>query len=411
MRLPHLKKTVFQHLYMQYKTAMSKPVTHLSTHHAHMPARAARLLVLAAALCAALSCSRPAWRHGDTAQDTAQDTAASAVTGPAYAALLADTAYTPVVLLPCTPVKQQGASPLCWLYAMLATIETEHAAQGDSINLSADYTARQYADSLARCYYFTRDARQMSLRGTAPMGYALLRQLGAMPYDSYHAAAGAPVPWRATARRLMLAARTCGTLAAYRAAAARIMDNSAGHLPPHIYMLGAQYTPLDFAQSVCRPGEWVPVASFAHRPYGTWTTPELADNRLGQACLNLPPRDMVALMERSLAARHPVCWEGGLGRGFDTARGVADIPAAAACTPQARQRMWERRETTDDHCMALVGMVRRKADGRLFFVAKNSWGDTGRYRGLMLLSDRYVMMKTVIAVVNVQALGAGRQEK
>lgn len=370
------------------------------------------MLALAAALCAAVSCSRPAPRHGTAADTeaggTAHGTAAAEapVTAPGdiYAALLADTAYTPVVLLPCTPVKQQGPSPLCWLYAMLATIETEHIVQGDSVHLSADYTARQYADSLGRVYYFTRQPQQMSLRGTAPMGYALLRQLGAMPYDSYHAGGSVPPSWRALSRRLMLAARESGTLAAYKTAAARIMDNALGHLPPHIYMLGAEYTPLDFAQSVCRQGEWRPVVSFAHHPYGAEVAPELADNRLGQACLNLPPHDMTALVTRSLAARHPVCWEGGLGSGFDPEGGVADMPPGTACTPQARQRMWERRATTDDHCMALVGMVRRRRDGRLFFVAKNSWGRTGRYRGLVLLSDRYVMMKTVIAVVNEGAL-------
>ena len=30
------------------------------------------------------------------------------------------------LLLPTTPVKDQGSSSLCWAYAMLATIETEH---------------------------------------------------------------------------------------------------------------------------------------------------------------------------------------------------------------------------------------------------------------------------------------------
>src|SRR3712207_7203455 len=48
-------------------------------------------------------------------------------------------ALTPEVMLKTTPVKNQGMSDLCWAYAMLATIETEHLMQGDSVNLSADY--------------------------------------------------------------------------------------------------------------------------------------------------------------------------------------------------------------------------------------------------------------------------------
>ena len=65
------------------------------------------------------------------------------------------------------------------------------------------------------------------------------------------------------------------------------------------------------------------------------------------------------------------------------------------CTQQKRQLLFERRLTTDDHCMALIGLVRRRSDGTLFFVAKNSWGSSNRHHGFMLLSEKYVRMKTV----------------
>ena len=50
--------------------------------------------------------------------------------------------YVHDVLLPMTPIKDQGQSQLCWAYAMLATIETEHILRGDSVNLSAVYVGR-----------------------------------------------------------------------------------------------------------------------------------------------------------------------------------------------------------------------------------------------------------------------------
>ena len=46
------------------------------------------------------------------------------------------------VVIKTTPVLDQGRSPLCWAYAMLATIESEHLMQGDSVHLSVDYLAR-----------------------------------------------------------------------------------------------------------------------------------------------------------------------------------------------------------------------------------------------------------------------------
>ena len=46
--------------------------------------------------------------------------------------------YETLAMLPTTPVKDQGHNELCWLYAMTATIESEHAAQGDSVNIGVD---------------------------------------------------------------------------------------------------------------------------------------------------------------------------------------------------------------------------------------------------------------------------------
>ena len=43
-----------------------------------------------------------------------------------------------VTRLKTTPVKDQGPSQTCWIYAMLATIETEHSMVGGSFKLSVE---------------------------------------------------------------------------------------------------------------------------------------------------------------------------------------------------------------------------------------------------------------------------------
>ena len=57
--------------------------------------------------------------------------------------------FTVDLRLPTTPVKDQGSSSLCWVYGMLATLETEHIMRGDSVNLSPDYVARMYLSEQA----------------------------------------------------------------------------------------------------------------------------------------------------------------------------------------------------------------------------------------------------------------------
>ena len=64
--------------------------------------------------------------------------------------------FTNEVLLGYTPVKDQGHSSLCWAYAMLATIETEHIQMGDSVNLSVDYIARYQLGEQARFHFLSK---------------------------------------------------------------------------------------------------------------------------------------------------------------------------------------------------------------------------------------------------------------
>ena len=65
-----------------------------------------------------------------------------------------------------TPVKDQGPSALCWVYAMLATIESEHLMMGDSVNLSTDYIARALLEEQAMNYFLSQGHHPINLRGT-----------------------------------------------------------------------------------------------------------------------------------------------------------------------------------------------------------------------------------------------------
>ena len=88
-------------------------------------------------------------------------------------------------LISTTPVKNQGKSPLCWAYAMLATMESEHIMKGDSVNLSVAYIARMMLQEKAVEYYFSKGTKPISMRGMAPMLIHYINKYGIVPYDSY----------------------------------------------------------------------------------------------------------------------------------------------------------------------------------------------------------------------------------
>lgn len=304
--------------------------------------------------------------------------------------------FTNETLLGYTPVKHQGSSPLCWAYAMLATIETEHIQMGDSVNLSVDYVARHLLAEQARQHFLSSGYDRITLRGTAPLLLRLISEYGVMPYDSYNAPS---LNYKALARRLQTMSETSHDLSQLSDRAQRLFDERIGYMPKNVYMLGAEYTPQQFAHSVYMLGEYTALTSFTHHPFDQTFAIEVPDNYSDELFYNVPVDVMMRRIERSLRSGHPVCWEGDVTEpGFSFERGVAELPDETPCTQQQRQKAFETRRTTDDHCMCLIGIAHDNK-GRRYYIAKNSYGTKNPYGGLMYLSENYVRMKTVAVVV------------
>lgn len=202
------------------------------------------------------------------------------------------------VLNPMTPIKDQGRSQLCWAYAMLAAIETEHLRWGDSVNLSPAYI-EQVLDNVQQA--------PESKRGMGATLIDLIQKHGIVGYD---------------------AMRTAETPA-----------------PRYVFMLGAEYTPQEFARSVCAPGEYVALTSTGDAPYYQETDIDLPDNWLHNRFMNVPMDTLLQHTIHAVRRHHGVCWE------------------------------------SESHAMAIVGIA-HDDDGKKYFVMKNSWGTNRPHKGL-----------------------------
>lgn len=312
------------------------------------------------------------------------------------------------VMLPITPVKDQQTEDLSWAYAMLATIETEHIQRGDSVNLSPAYVARMFLkEQTDRCYLQNRCVADgnggygMTLRGTMPQLVRLIETYGLMPYDSYHSDSQMAVAARKLGRMVVSEAAAGKGIAQVRQDADALLDDAVNPLPLHVYMYRMEYTPLEFAHSVCMPDEYMAVTSIAHEPMYRRVPLPVAENSDNARFLNIPVDKMMRLIERSVRSGHPVCWQGNMDTGvFSLDDGVGDVPEGLRhCSQQQRQRAFERRRTGIDYCVAIIGIA-RSADRRLFFVCKDSRGEDRPYDGLVYLSADYVRMYTTAIMVN-----------
>ena len=226
--------------------------------------------------------------------------------------------FTNELLLPMTPIKDQGKSELCWAYAMLATIETEHLLRGDSVNLSPVYIGRLMHLSPSPNTEHPQRAMGQTLLN-------MIGQHGIVPYDV-------------------------------------LPDDATDDLPTPrwVFMLGARYTPQEFAHSVCAPDEYLSLTCFPDSPYNKKIVVPVPDNWEQNRLLNLPIDTLKQHVNRALRHRHPVCWE---------SRG---------------------------HAMCIVGMAKSE-EGRPYYIMKNSWGPRGPHKGLVYMSERK-MWKDMIAL-------------
>ena len=195
--------------------------------------------------------------------------------------------FTHEVLNRMTPVKNQGESQTCWIYAMLAAIETEHLSWGDSVNLSPYYIEKKMEQE---------PQAPESKRGMGKTLINLIQKYGIVGYD-----------------------------------AMRKVETPA---PRWVFMLGATYTPQEFARSVCAPHEYIALTSTDDAPYGQEVEIDLPDNWMHDRFLNIP---MDSLLSKT------------------------------------------------EHAMAIVGIA-HDDQGQKYFIMKNSWGTDRPHQGLDYLS-------------------------
>lgn len=302
------------------------------------------------------------------------------------------------VMLKTTPVKDQGKSPLCWVYAMLATIETQHIMQGDSVNLSPSFVARQLLKAKTVSAFLTRRPTSISMRGMAP---GLIHLIGAYGLNQYDAFQGnAQCDYGTLTRKLALLAASARSLQQLSAQADKLLDDNIQPMAKGVYLYGATYTPVQFAHSVCRDDEYEGFTSFTHHPFGAPFILEVPDNNFQDSYMNVPIDSLLTLITSTIKSGHPVCWEGDISEpGFRYDLGTATLTTGQQpVTQQTRQQDFENRRTTDDHCMEICGLAHDQ-NGQPFFIMKNSWGASNRYGGYMYVSYDYVKAKTICVMV------------
>ena len=360
--------------------------------------------------------------------------------------------FTTIKANPITSVKDQNRSGTCWDYSTLSFFEAEILkATGKTYDLCESFVAnKDYMERAVQVVRLHGDC-QFAQGGSAYDVLAVLKNHGICPEDAM------PFPGSLYGDSLNNFNEFFGQREPYVAGIARskadkisgqwkvglqgILDAYLGKCPEKFTYEGKEYTPKSFAASLGLDFDnYVSITSYSHKPYYTQYAVEVQDNWRNPLSWNLPLEDMARIIENAVMNGYTVAWGGDVSEpgftrkglayfydtkkmeslsGSDMARWLKMSPAkrtnivdSLGCTvpeltptAEQRQQRFDNWELTDDHGMLIYGIAKDQ-NGKEYYMVKNSWGETGDYKGTWYMTKNFIVANTMDYMVNKNAIPA-----
>ena len=352
--------------------------------------------------------------------------------------------FTTVKENPITSIKNQNRSGTCWCFSTLSFLESE-AIRIKNITDPAKYPDFSEMFVVSKSY---QDRADKYVRVDGHLNFAA----GSEADDVLHVAADyGLVPQSAMPglQPLPIHGELDATTKSYVEAVAKnpnrtlspnwkkgfvaIVDTYLGECPETFTVDGVTYTPASYRDAMgIDPSNYVTLTSFTHHPFYTEFAIEVCDNWRWDMAWNVPIDEFMEVIDAAIEKGYTLAWgtdcsERGFDRngvgvllpaatstsGSDQERWVGRRPEGESAEPQApveivpdqayRQEGFDNKTTTDDHGMHIYGIAKDQ-NGKKFYMVKNSWGETGKYKGIWYCSENFVKGKSMDVVVHKDAL-------
>ena len=358
--------------------------------------------------------------------------------------------FTTIKELPITPVKNQYKSGTCWCFSALSFIESEILREkGDTVDLSEMFVVgKSYRD---RAVKYVRLDGHLNFSAGSSFGDVLhvIEDYGIVPQDvmpgmNY----GTEMPEQneldAALKGYVEAIATNPNkklTTAWLNGFDGIVEAYLGEYPESFKVDGKKFTPAEYRDHLgINPSDYVNISSFIHHPFYSQFVIEVPDNWRWDTAYNLPIDEMMEVMYNAIENGYSIAWGSDVSEKGFTRNGLAtmpiekkkvvagsdqekwvgksteenkdeakkeetkpELPEEIIATQEMRQEGYDRKLTTDDHGMHIFGLAQDQ-NGTKYFMVKNSWGETGKYKGIWYASDAFVRYKTMNIVVHKNAI-------
>ena len=365
--------------------------------------------------------------------------------------------FTIVKEIPVTSMKDQNRSGTCWDYSTLSFFEAEILkATGKKYDLCESFIANKtYMDRAIQVVRYHGDC-QFAQGGSAEDVLATLKAHGICPEDAM------PFPGSLYGDSLNNFNEFFGVLEPYVAAVAKssakkisnawkngfqgILDAYLGKCPEKFTFEGKEYTPKSFMNTLgLNLDDYVSITSYTHHPFYTTFAVEVQDNWRFPQSYNLPMEEMMEIIDNAIEQGYTVAWGGDVSEDGFTRKGLAyavdtkateslagsdmarwlklaptkrtSILDSLGCkvpelvpTQEMRQERFDNWELTDDHGMHIYGIAKDQ-NGKEYYMVKNSWGETGDYKGTWYMTKAFIAANTMDYLVNKNAIPADIRKK
>ena len=358
--------------------------------------------------------------------------------------------FTVVKELPITSIKDQNRSGTCWNYSTLSYFESEILKKsGKTYDLCEAFVANKtYMDRAIQVVRLHGDC-QFAQGGAAYDVLYVLQNYGICPEEAM------PAPGSMQGDSLFNFNEFFSIMSPYVDAVAKnkaskispqwkvglqgILDAYLGTCPETFTYEGKTYTPQSFAASLGLDwNDYVSITSYTHRPFYTAFPVEVQDNWRNPLSYNLPIDEMMQVIDNALELGYTVAWGGDVSEEGFTRQGLAynidtkatenlqgsdmarwlklspakrrDILDELGCTvpeliptQEMRQQRYDSWELTDDHGMLIYGIAKDQ-NGKEYYMVKNSWGESGEYKGIWYMTKAFIAANTMDYMVNKNAI-------
>ena len=344
---------------------------------------------------------------------------------------------------PITSIKDQNRSGTCWDYSTLSFFEAEILkATGKTYDLDESFVANKtYMDRAIQVVRFHGDC-QFSQGGSAEDVLATMKTHGIIPQGIM------PFPGSLYGDSLNNFNEFFSLLEPYVSAIAKsdakkissqwkvglqgILDAYLGKCPEEFTYEGKKYTPKSFMKSLgINLDDYVSITSYTHHPFYTTFAVEVQDNWRFPQSYNLPMNEMMKVIDNAVEKGYTIAWGGDVSEDGFTRKGLAyaidgkatqslrgsdmakwlklsttkkrDIIDSLGCTVPEIVPTQELRQERFDHGMLIYG-VAKDQNGKEYYMVKNSWGESGDYKGIWYMTKAFIAANTMDFLVNKNAI-------